>query len=56
MTAAHEPLTNEVSTPQGAGWLARAHHGSIVRAAQVERQSWTWWATETVTEEARRRR
>ncbi len=36
MTAAHEPLVEEVSTPQAAGWLTRAHHGSIGLAAQVE--------------------
>lgn len=29
-----------VSTPQGAGWLARGHHGSNRGAAQAEESKW----------------
>jgi hypothetical protein len=36
VTAALWPPRLEVPTPQGAGWLTRAHHGFIERLAQVE--------------------
>ena len=54
MTAAHEPPSEEVLTPQGAGWLARAHHGSNGGAAQVKHGNCPFCARSRHSDSARR--